>query len=82
MQNVSKYAAASTIRIRLADEGGWLVFAVVDDGQGYDSTSTPMGSGTQNMADRVSALGGSLDVRSVPSSGTTVAGRIPIITVE
>jgi signal transduction histidine kinase len=82
MQNVSKYAAASTVRIRLADEGGWLAFAVADDGQGYDSTRTLMGSGTQNMADRVSALGGSLDVRSAPGSGTTVAGRIPIIIVE
>jgi signal transduction histidine kinase len=30
------------------------------------------------MADRLSALGGSLNVRSVPGAGTTVAGRIPI----
>jgi len=37
-----------------------------------------MGSGLQNMADRLAALGGSVDVRSKPGSGTTVVGRVPI----
>jgi signal transduction histidine kinase len=78
LQNVAKYAAASTVHIHLADEMGWLIFSVADDGHGYDSTTTAMGSGIQNMADRLSALGGSLDVRSVPGGGTTVTGRIPI----
>jgi signal transduction histidine kinase len=78
MQNVAKYAGASTVHIRLAVEEGWLIFSVVDDGQGYDSSITPMGSGIQNMADRLSALGGSLNVRSVPGTGTTVVGRIPV----
>jgi signal transduction histidine kinase len=30
------------------------------------------------MTDRLSALGGTLNVRSAPGAGTTVAGRIPI----
>jgi len=30
------------------------------------------------MRDRLDALGGSLDVRSSPGAGTTVAGRIPV----
>jgi signal transduction histidine kinase len=73
---VAKYAQASTVHIHLADEGGWLTFFVADDGHGYDSTA--IGSGIQNMTDRLSALGGSLNVRSAPGSGTTVTGRIPI----
>jgi len=36
-----------------------------------------MGSGLRNMADRLAALGGELDVRSAPGSGTTVTGRLP-----
>jgi signal transduction histidine kinase len=36
-----------------------------------------MGSGLQNMADRLAALGGSLEVRSEPGQGTTVQGRVP-----
>jgi signal transduction histidine kinase len=78
LQNVAKYAQASTVHIHLADEGGWLTFSVADDGHGYDPTTTATGSGTQNMTDRLSALGGSLNVRSAPGSGTTVTGRIPI----
>jgi chemotaxis protein histidine kinase CheA len=30
------------------------------------------------MADRLAALDGTLEVRSVPGGGTTVAGRIPV----
>jgi preprotein translocase subunit SecD len=69
---------AATVHIHLADEGRWLTFSVADDGHGYDPTTTATGSGTQNMTDRLSALGGSLNVRSTPGSGTTVTGRIPI----
>jgi hypothetical protein len=29
------------------------------------------------VADRLAALGGELDVRSAPGSGTTVTGRLP-----
>jgi signal transduction histidine kinase len=37
--------------------------------------------GLQNIADRLAALGGTLDVRSAPGEGTTVAGRIPATVV-
>ena len=49
-----------------------------DDGAGYDSVRTPMGSGLRNMADRLAALGGRLEVRSAPAAGTTVTGRLPV----
>jgi signal transduction histidine kinase len=29
------------------------------------------------MADRLAALGGELDIRSAPGTGTTVTGRLP-----
>jgi signal transduction histidine kinase len=37
-----------------------------------------MGSGLRNMADRLAALGGRLEVRSVPGQGTTITGHLPI----
>jgi len=46
-------------------------------GAGFDPAVTPMGSGLQNMADRLAALGGSVDVRSKPGFGTTIVGRVP-----
>jgi signal transduction histidine kinase len=51
---------------------------VADDGRGFDADTTPLGSGMQNMADRLAALGGSIEVRSRPGEGTTVTGRLPV----
>jgi signal transduction histidine kinase len=77
LQNVSKYADASRVSVRLRAENGHLVFIVEDDGRGFDPANTAQGSGLQNMSDRVEALGGTLEVRSAPGEGTTVIGRLP-----
>ena len=78
LQNVVKYAQAHRVSVRLWTEGANLAFRVEDDGKGFDSTTVPHGSGLQNMSDRLEALGGSLDVRSVPGRGTTIEGRAPV----
>jgi signal transduction histidine kinase len=78
LQNTAKYARATAARISLSAADGALTFAVSDDGAGYDSARTPMGSGLRNMADRLAALGGRLEVRSAPGAGTTVTGQLPV----
>jgi signal transduction histidine kinase len=77
LQNVAKYANASSVRVRLNDAEGLLVFEVEDDGAGFDVTATRHGSGLQGMADRLEALGGTLEIRSSPGNGTIVIGRVP-----
>jgi signal transduction histidine kinase len=79
LQNVAKYAHANAVRVRLVAVDHELTFEVADDGDGFDPDATPSGSGLQNMADRLAALGGSLDVASAPGSGTIVRGRIPAV---
>ena len=78
LQNAAKYAEASRAVVRLGHDDGHLVFTVSDDGVGFDPASTPKGAGLQNMADRVDALGGKLEVTSSSGGGTTVTGRVPI----
>jgi signal transduction histidine kinase len=78
LQNTSKYSHASTAHIALQAQNGALCFTVSDDGTGYDARHTPMGSGQRNMADRLAALGGRLEVRSAPSQGTTITGHLPV----
>jgi signal transduction histidine kinase len=78
LQNVTKYAEASHATVRLARQDGDLLFTVADDGRGFDPANTPRGSGLQNMADRMEALGGTVEVASAPGQGTTVTGRIPV----
>jgi signal transduction histidine kinase len=77
LQNVAKYARASGATVRLSEEDGQLAFSVSDDGAGFDPSVTPRGSGLQNMADRLAALGGTVRVDSAPGRGTAVSGRIP-----
>ena len=77
LQNVAKYANASTARLRLADRDGTVRFEVIDDGAGFDPELTPLGTGLQGMQDRLEALGGTLEVASSPGEGTTVGGAIP-----
>ena len=78
LQNVAKYAEADDTVIRLTQSNGSLSFEVVDEGRGFDPDAVATGSGLQGMADRLAAVGGSLDIRSAPGHGTTVAGRVPV----
>ena len=57
---------------------GRIVFEIEDDGRGFDATTAERGSGLQGMADRLDAIGGTLDVRSSPGAGTTVTGSARI----
>jgi signal transduction histidine kinase len=79
--NAARHAPGCTVRIRLRGSPGDVSFEVADDGPGFDRSGARPGAhggGLQRMADRLAALGGSLQVDSVPGGGTTVTGRIPV----
>lgn len=81
LQNAAKHAGAGAkVTITLAERNRTLLFAVADDGQGYDTSIGLAGVGVQNMTDRIGALGGELTIRSAPGSGTTILGSIPLTT--
>jgi signal transduction histidine kinase len=77
LQNVAKYAGATRTSVELEAIDRQLRFSVTDDGRGFDAATVTPGSGLQGIADRLSAVGGELEVRSAPGRGTTVAGRVP-----
>ena len=78
LQNVQKYAGASSVVIRLHGVASGLTFEVSDDGAGFDPATVPRGAGLANMADRLDALGGRLSVSSKPGAGTTIGGSIGV----
>ena len=82
LQNVSKYAQAEHVNLRLWEDDGILAFEVSDDGIGFEPETVARGTGLQNMSDRIEALGGNLELRSMPGEGTLVAGRIPATPAE
>jgi signal transduction histidine kinase len=79
LQNTAKYAHATQIRICVQAQNGTLRFTVSDDGAGYDACRTPLGSGLRNMADRLAALSGRLEIQSAPGQGTAITGHLPVL---
>jgi signal transduction histidine kinase len=79
LQNVAKYAGASKATIRLLGDEEHLTFEVEDNGVGFNPEARGYGTGLQGMADRLAALGGELEVRSTPGTGTTILGRLPVL---
>jgi signal transduction histidine kinase len=75
LQNATRYAPGSAVRVSLAEDGGQVLFTITDEGPGFDPAATAA-PGLRNMSDRLAALGGSCQVDSRPGRGTTVAGRI------
>lgn len=79
LQNAAKHAGdGATVSVRLGQVDGHVQFEVGDDGRGYDSTAVGPSAGLQNMADRIGALGGELEIDSIPGAGTKVRGAVPI----
>jgi signal transduction histidine kinase len=78
LQNVQKYAGASSATVLLREDGEQLRIEVVDDGCGFDMTTIRRGAGLTNMEDRLDALGGSLQIQSSPRHGTTLRATVPI----
>ena len=80
LQNAGKHAGDdASAAVSVTDSGDALRFEITDDGAGFDmSTGAGNGHGFVNMADRLGAFGGRVDVTSAPGAGTTVVGFIPL----
>ena len=75
LTNVAKYAHASAVRVRVATSDASVFVEVSDDGVGGADAAN--GSGLRGLADRVEALGGSLEVVSAAGAGTSLRAEIP-----
>jgi PAS domain S-box-containing protein len=77
LSNVGRHAGAATCRLSLRGEPGFAVLAIEDDGRGFVAGGRDGGWGLRNLGERAAAMGGSLDIASVPGEGTTVSLRMP-----
>ena len=76
LTNALKYASCDRVRVRVRVDGGWVIADVHDDGVG--GTDAGRGSGLRGLADRVAALGGTLEIESPAGEGTTIRARVPV----
>ena len=76
LQNAAKHAPDASVRLDLRLTDDRLSWTVHDDGPGFDVREANGGSGLTGMRDRLTALGGTLDVTS-DSGGTTLRASLP-----
>jgi len=84
--NVFKHAGVDRAKLALDINDG-LTLTVSDQGKGMDTTdilvlSSGTGYGLSGALDRVSLLGGTLDIRSEPGNGTFVIVSFPHISLD
>ncbi len=79
LNNIVKHAQAHEVWLRLAHEGARLMLVIEDDGRGFgegaavaEAARGSSGHGLENLANRLSAIGGRCAISSEPGCGTRV----------
>ena len=73
--NIRRHSHAAAANVRLAREAEGWTLAVEDDGGGLNGKRS--GLGLRTMRERVEALGGHLEIRSLPGEGTKIRAWVP-----
>jgi signal transduction histidine kinase len=82
--NITKHARAQNIEVSIRRDGGNINITVQDDGIGFDGSQIDYnkdetkGFGLFSIRDRLSHLGGHLDIESQPGKGTRVTLVSPL----
>jgi two-component system sensor histidine kinase DegS len=87
LQNIQKHARATQVTVQMATEGEAVVVTIQDNGRGFvpqqNEITTLSGAGLRGMKERAAAVGGELEVSSIPGTGTTIRFSLPqAVTVE
>jgi signal transduction histidine kinase len=80
LTNIARHAGARNVRVMLGIDGGMLHLEVEDDGRGIDAADFAKGRslGLKGMRERMTYLGGSLEVARAPRGGTRLRAEVPV----
>ena len=83
LQNALKYSDATEILVQLRGRPEGLSLTIADDGVGFDvKTAWGKGLGLISMAERLEAIGASLEMHSSPGAGTRFEVTVPLKLVQ
>jgi len=78
MTNAGRHANPNCVEVLLSVSDAGVELRVSDDGSGFEpATRRERGLGLEGMAERARLVGGELDLRSAPGSGSSLTLRIP-----
>jgi len=79
LTNIAKHARAGEVSVILSRLDGHAMVVVEDNGVGFDPVTATAGRlGILGMRERVTLLGGDLEIESALDVGTTISIRIPL----
>ena len=80
LTNVTRHAGAATASITVIVAEGRVRALVEDDGIGFDTGAAPTRGhlGLKGMAERADLVGGTVELFSIPGSGTTILLELPL----
>ncbi len=76
LNNAVKHSNATVIHLEIVNHSGIVRVRYQDDGIGFDEKTTRLG-GLRNIKERVNALRGRVQIKSIPTHGTSVQIEIP-----
>ncbi len=77
LHNCEQHSAAAMVRVTVRQESSRILLAIQDDGKGFDAHQE-RGMGLLGMQERVSHLGGTFSVESLPGRGAIVCIVLPL----
>lgn len=72
LTNVQRHAQATTVCLEAHSQAGTLMLSLEDNGQGMRVPTEPSSFGLLGMRERALAIGGMLEIKSQPGSGTRI----------
>lgn len=78
--NALRHAEGNAIAVRthVDSPGGGLLIQVIDDGKGFDVSTARRGRGLNNLYNRASSIGATIEIKSTPRQGTNLTLVLPI----
>ncbi|MGC0143344.1 sensor histidine kinase [Pseudactinotalea sp. Z1732] len=77
LTNIHRHAGAGRVHLTLSYFGDSIALDIADDGDGFGDPN-PRGYGLQIMTERAQGVGGAVQVRTDPDTGTTVTTTVPL----
>jgi signal transduction histidine kinase len=79
LTNICKYAAATAVQLQIESNPAGIFLTLQDNGKGFKSDDSRSGFGLQGMHERVTALGGSLEIASECDRGCCINAYFPVM---
>ncbi len=78
INNIIRHAEANRIQIWLQSDAEHIILTIIDNGKGFNSSTTKKGQGFNNITNRAALFNGKVEVETKPGNGCKLTVIIPV----